>query len=94
MWIKIVLIILMLAILFSLFRGLFFLGKGDEESSRKLVKALSWRIGLSILLFIIVILLHYFGVIELRDSVLPVETSMQGNSSESVQHNARYPKSW
>lgn len=71
MWIKILLIILMVTILFSLFRGLFFLGKGGEDSSKKLVRALTWRIGLSILLFILIILLNYFGVLQLRDTILP-----------------------
>lgn len=74
MLIKIVVIILMLAILFSLFRGLFFLGKGGEGSSKKIVKSLSWRIGLTIALFVAIILLHYFDVIELRGSLLPVST--------------------
>ena len=46
MWVKVVIIILMLAILFSLFRGLFFLNKGGEENSRKVVKSLAWRIAL------------------------------------------------
>ena len=75
MWVKVVVIILMLAILFSLFRGLFFLNKGGEENSRKLVKSLSWRIGLSLLLFITVILLDHYGVIDMRKGVLPVETT-------------------
>lgn len=75
MWVKVVVIILMLAILFSLFRGLFFLNKGGEENSRKLVKSLSWRIGLSLLLFIAVILLDHYGVINMRKGVLPVDTT-------------------
>ncbi|GAA4345133.1 twin transmembrane helix small protein [Kangiella taiwanensis] len=75
MWVKVVVIILMLAILFSLFRGLFFLNKGGEENSRKLVKSLSWRIGLSLLLFIVVMLLDHYGVLNMREGVLPVETT-------------------
>ena len=82
MWIKIVLIILMVIILFSLFRGLFFLAKGGEENSKKLVRTLSWRIGLSILLFILIILLNYFGVIKLRDTILPTENVPQEEVSE------------
>jgi len=75
MWVKVVVIILMLAILFSLFRGLFFLNKGGEENSRKLVKSLAWRIGLSLLLFITVLLLDHYGVINMREGVLPVDTT-------------------
>ncbi|WP_251358832.1 twin transmembrane helix small protein [Kangiella sp. TOML190] len=70
-WLKLVVIIFMLAILFSLFRGLFFLSKGDPESSKELLKSLKWRIGLSTLLFLGVIALHYFGIIDLRTQLLP-----------------------
>lgn len=75
MLIKIFVIILMLVILFSLFRGLFFLGKGGEGSSKKLLTSLSWRIGLTIALFALIIALHYFGVIELRSGLLPTSTA-------------------
>lgn len=70
-WLNIVVIIFMLAILFSLFRGLFFLGKGDPESSKKLLKSLQWRIALSSILFATIMLLHYFEVINLRSQILP-----------------------
>ncbi|GAA4359038.1 twin transmembrane helix small protein [Kangiella marina] len=84
MWVKVVVIILMLAILFSLFRGLFFLNKGGEENSRKLVKSLSWRIGLSLLLFIVVLLLDHYGVINMRKGVLPVDTSQESVVDETT----------
>ncbi len=70
-WLKLVIIIFMLAILFSLFRGLFFLSKGDPESSKQLLKSLQWRIALSSLLFIGIMLLHYFDIINLRSQILP-----------------------
>ncbi|WP_223670664.1 twin transmembrane helix small protein [Kangiella shandongensis] len=80
MWVKIVVIILMLAILFSLFRGLFFLTKGGEENSKQLLKSLMWRIGLSLALFILVLLLDHFDLINMREGVLPVD-----QAEESIQ---------
>lgn len=70
-WLNIAVIIFMLGILFSLFRGLFFLGKGDPESSKQLLKSLKWRIALSTLLFGSIMLLHYFEIINLRTQLLP-----------------------
>ncbi|PXF64056.1 twin transmembrane helix small protein [Kangiella spongicola] len=86
MWIKVVVIILILAILFSLFRGLFFLTKGGEENSKKLLKSLTWRLGLSALLFIAVLLLHYFEVINLRQTVLPVDQTQQETRTDKLDH--------
>lgn len=87
MWIKVVVIILMLAILFSLFRGLFFLAKGGgEENSKKMLKSLTWRIGLSLALFIALMLLDYFDVINLREGVLPVDTTQEAVVNEPKQH--------
>lgn len=71
-YLNIIVIIFMLAILFSLFRGLLFLGKGDPESSKKLLKSLQWRIALSSLLFVGILLLHYFEVINLRTQISPI----------------------
>ena len=91
MWIKVVVIILMLAILFSLFRGLFFLTKGGEENSKQLLKSLIWRIGLSLLLFITVILLDYFGVINVREGVLPVDPQQQEATVEDPSNEPEQP---
>ncbi len=63
---KIIIIVLMLAIVFNLFHGLYFLVRGKDKGSKKVVNALSWRIGLSILLFILLFVMHYFGLIELH----------------------------
>lgn len=53
----------MLAILFSLFRALYFLATGDKNSN-KTVNNLSWRIGLSIVLFLLIVLAMMMGWIE------------------------------
>ncbi len=70
-WLKLIVIIFMLMILFSLFRGLFFLTKGGDESKKQLLKSLQWRIALSTLLFAAILALHYFGIIDLRTQLLP-----------------------
>lgn len=57
---KIVVILMLLAILGSLFSALFFLYR-DQSGSTRTVKALSWRIGLSIGLFIVLLAGYYVG---------------------------------
>ena len=44
-WAKAVLVVILLAILFVLFRGLFFLVK-DQGNSKRTVNSLTWRVGL------------------------------------------------
>lgn len=63
---KIIIIVLLLAIAFNLFRGLYFLVKDQDRGSKRVVNSLSWRIGLSILLFILIFVLNYFGIVELH----------------------------
>ena len=55
MFTKVVIIVVMLIILVSLGSGLFFLVK-DSGSTNRTVKALTLRIGISILLFLFLIL--------------------------------------
>ena len=59
---KIVVIVFLILIVGSLGSALFYMvtGKGD---SRKMVKALAVRVGLSITLFLILMLGFYFGLI-------------------------------
>ena len=52
------------AIVVSLGTGLYHLARGGgEEDSRKLVRALTWRIAISIALFALLMLAWYFGLI-------------------------------
>ena len=60
---KTIIIIAMLAILFSLFRSLYLL-MTSKAGSKKAVKALSWRIGLAIGLFVLLIVGALMGWIE------------------------------
>jgi hypothetical protein len=50
-------------ILASLFSGLFFLVR-DQGKSKRTVKALTWRVGLSLALFLLLLAGYYFGLIK------------------------------
>ena len=63
MAIKILTILLLLTILYSLASSLFFLVRDKGEGERT-VKRLSWRIGLSIVLFVFLWAAHQLGWIE------------------------------
>ncbi|HYL00164.1 MAG TPA: twin transmembrane helix small protein [Steroidobacteraceae bacterium] len=55
---------LLAAIVLSLGAGLFHLARGrDDEDSRKLARALTWRIGISLGLFVLLMIAWYFGLI-------------------------------
>jgi len=72
--IRIVVIGLLAAILVSLGSALLHLsrgGRGNEEESAKLVKALTVRIALSLGLFALLMLAWYFGLIQPHDVRAP-----------------------
>lgn len=62
MWIKLIIILVFIGIVVSLGSGLFYLVR-DHGDSRRTVKALTFRIGLSIGLFLFLMLLVATGVI-------------------------------
>lgn len=62
MWIKIATVFVLIAIIGSLFSALFFLFN-DKRGDERTVKALTLRIGLSITLFILLIIAASFGLI-------------------------------
>ena len=62
-WAKALLVVILLAILFVLFRGLFFLVK-DQGNSKRTVNSLTWRVGLSVLLLVLLVLAMKFGVLK------------------------------
>ncbi len=64
--IKVFVVLVMIVILFTLGSGLYYLVK-DEGQSKRTVKALSWRIGLSITLFLFLFLAFSFGWIRPHD---------------------------
>jgi hypothetical protein len=62
MIIKIIIVLTLLIIIGSLFSALFFLAK-DKQGGERTVKALTIRIGISIVLFILLIIGYFTGVI-------------------------------
>lgn len=58
--IKVIVILLLGLIFFSLGSALYFLMR-DRENSERIVRALTWRIGLSILLFVFLIFAYAMG---------------------------------
>lgn len=61
--IKLLILLAFVAILASLASGLVYLFK-DDHDSRRVVKALTWRIGLSVALFIVLLLAYAMGWVE------------------------------
>lgn len=59
---RVLVVLLLLAIVGSLFSGLFFLYR-DRGDSRRMARALTWRIGLSITLFLLLLAGFRFGLI-------------------------------
>jgi len=70
MLIKLLIILAFLAIVYSLASGLYFL-LNDKPGASRTARALSWRIGLSIMLFALIMLGIASGVIQ-PHGLLPV----------------------
>jgi cytochrome bd-type quinol oxidase subunit 2 len=64
--IKVLVVLVLLAIVASLGSALFHLSRGSrtEEDSRKMARALTVRIGLSLALFLMLMAAWYFGLIK------------------------------
>lgn len=60
MFVKVIIVIFLGIILYSLGSGLFYLVRDKSESTR-VVKALTWRIGLSLLLFFLLFVAFALG---------------------------------
>lgn len=52
---------MLLLILISLGKALFHLSSDKSDDGEKMVKALAWRIGLSVALFVLLIVAYYQG---------------------------------
>ena len=81
MWVKIVILVVFLGIVLSLASGLMFLVK-DKGNSRRTLRALSFRIGLSVGLFAFLMVLIALGVIKphaVIPKVPPTTTSDTAN---------------
>ncbi|MBT8130415.1 MAG: twin transmembrane helix small protein [Gammaproteobacteria bacterium] len=60
---KTIIVVLLLIVIFSLGQALFFLIR-DEKGSDRMLKALTWRIGLSVFIFILLIIGQAVGLIQ------------------------------
>jgi formate hydrogenlyase subunit 3/multisubunit Na+/H+ antiporter MnhD subunit len=60
---KVIIVLALLAILFALFRGLYYMVK-DQGKTKRTVNSLTWRIALSVLLIVGLIIGVATGVIE------------------------------
>jgi hypothetical protein len=64
--IKVVIVLILLAIVASLGSALFHLSRGNrtDEDSRKMARALTVRVGLSLVLFLLLMAAGYFGLLK------------------------------
>ena len=56
-----IILLFFLVILYSLGSALFYLARGHRGDAKRIVKSLSWRIGLSLLLFILLFVAYGLG---------------------------------
>jgi hypothetical protein len=61
---KYLVVAILVLILISLAKALFHLSSNKQDDGAKMVKALAWRIGLSVALFVLLIVAYYSGWIE------------------------------
>jgi len=65
MLVKIIIILFLLVIMYSLGSALYYLAhERDDKDADRVVKALTWRIGLSLLLFILLFVAYAMGWIQ------------------------------
>ena len=64
MVIKYLILAMLVLILISLGKALFHLSSAREDDGKKMVTALAWRIGLSVALFVLLIVAYYSGWID------------------------------
>ena len=82
MAIKILIIVFIIVILYSLGSALFFLVKDHGEGDRT-VKRLTWRIGLSIVLFLFLWIAHQMGWIEEKRGPIGLQMPQQEEPVEN-----------
>jgi putative copper export protein len=64
MIIKTILIVLLLCVIISLFVSMRNLTAKDPENQKKIVKSLTWRVALSLAIFILIIIASFFGYLQ------------------------------
>lgn len=90
LFVKFIVLILLGFVIVSLFSGLYFLVK-DKGQTNRTVNALSFRIGLSILTIVVVMIAGATGVIEFNPSPLssPRSQSAAPSSNDNVDETER-----
>jgi len=63
MWVKILVVSVLLLIVYNLFRALFFMIKGPGNSEA-MAKSLTYRVALSLILFVLLVILFATGLIQ------------------------------
>ena len=58
---KYLILVMLVLILISLGKALYHLSSTHEDDGKKMVAALAWRIGLSVALFVLLIVAYYSG---------------------------------
>lgn len=67
-WVKLIIIVLLLAAVFSLGRALMALVRGEKgEAKSKTMRALAWRVGFSVTVFLFILLSMVMGWITPHD---------------------------
>ena len=59
--IKVIIVLFFISIFFSLGSALYYMVRGNKGDSTRIVKALTWRIGLSIVLFLLLMIAYMMG---------------------------------
>ena len=74
MWIKIIVLAAMATVLVNLFIALFHISRGGEGDAKKTLRSLTWRLVISIALFVLLYLASFFGLIAPHGLPQPAET--------------------
>ncbi len=72
---KYLVVAMLVLILISLGKALFHLSSSEPDDGAKMVKALAWRIGLSVALFVLLIVAYYSGWIDPPARPVPAATA-------------------
>jgi len=86
-FVKFIVLILLGAIMISLFAGLFFLVK-DKGQTKRTVNALTVRIGLSLVAIVVILIAAATGVIEFNSNPLRADAPGTGALSNAAPDNA------
>jgi len=78
---KIIAVLLLIAMIVSLFTGMYYLVKDRGQSNRTL-KALTWRISIWVVLFALLAGAYYFGYLEPSESLRPEWADQQSETGQ------------